>query len=93
MAPFVERYPIVGDVRGSGLFLGVELVRDRETLEPADVEASWVVNRMREQGILMGTDGPFHNVLKIRPPMPFDEDNADLLVASMDRILAEGFGG
>jgi 4-aminobutyrate aminotransferase-like enzyme/Ser/Thr protein kinase RdoA (MazF antagonist) len=93
IAPFVARYPIVGDVRGSGLFLGVELVRDRETLEPADVEASWVVNRMREHGILMGTDGPFHNVLKIRPPMPFNEDNADLLVATLDRILAEGFGG
>ncbi|MEP7087074.1 MAG: aminotransferase class III-fold pyridoxal phosphate-dependent enzyme, partial [Gemmatimonadota bacterium] len=67
----VERYPIVGDVRGSGLFWGVELVRDRETLEPASAEASFVANRMRERGILLGTDGPYHNVVKIRPPMPF----------------------
>ena len=53
---FVDRYPIVGNVRGSGLFLGVELVRDRETLEPAGAEASFVANRMRDHGILLGTD-------------------------------------
>jgi 4-aminobutyrate aminotransferase-like enzyme/Ser/Thr protein kinase RdoA (MazF antagonist) len=83
------RYAIVGDVRGSGLFLGVELVRDRETLEPAAEEASFISNRFREEGILLGTDGPLHNVIKIRPPMPFSETDADLLVATMDRILAE----
>jgi 4-aminobutyrate aminotransferase-like enzyme/Ser/Thr protein kinase RdoA (MazF antagonist) len=91
MRSFVDRYPIVGDVRGSGLFLGVELVRDRETLEPAGEEASFVANRMRKYGILLGTDGPYHNVVKIRPPMPFDEQNADLLVATMGRILSESF--
>ena len=73
LRPLVERYPIVGDVRGAGLFLGVELVRDRVTLEPAAEEASFVVNRLRDHGILLGTDGPYHNVVKIRPPMPFDE--------------------
>jgi 4-aminobutyrate aminotransferase-like enzyme/Ser/Thr protein kinase RdoA (MazF antagonist) len=83
------RYAIVGDVRGSGLFLGVELVRDRETLEPAAEEASFISNRFREEGILLGTDGPLHNVIKIRPPMPFSETDADLLIATMDRILAE----
>src|SRR6185436_15896859 len=67
--PLVDRYPIVGDVRGSGLFLGLELVRDPETLEPAAEEAAFVVNRMRDHGILAGTDGPYHNVVKIRPPM------------------------
>ena len=89
LRPFMERYELVGDVRGSGLFLGVELVRDRETLEPADREASYVVNRMRDEGILAGTDGPFHNVVKIRPPMPFDAGNADRLVETFDRILGE----
>ena len=89
LRPFVERHPIVGDVRGSGLFLGVELVRDRETLEPATEEAAYVMNHMREHGILLGTDGPYHNVLKIRPPMPFDEENADFLVEVMGRILGE----
>ncbi|MBO0723952.1 MAG: aminotransferase class III-fold pyridoxal phosphate-dependent enzyme [Blastocatellia bacterium] len=83
------RYAIVGDVRGSGLFLGVELVRDHETLEPAADEASFISNRFRENGILLGTDGPFHNVIKIRPPMPFSETDAHLLIAVMDETLAE----
>ena len=91
LRPFVDRYPIVGDVRGSGLFLGVELVRNRETLEPAAKEASFVVNRMREQGILAGTDGPYHNVVKIRPPMPFDEKDAEFLVSVMEKVLNEDF--
>lgn len=89
LRPFVDQFPLVGDVRGSGLFLGVELVRDRATLEPAAEEASFVANRMRDQGILLGTDGPFHNVVKIRPPMPFDESNADFLVATMSKVLKE----
>jgi 4-aminobutyrate aminotransferase-like enzyme/Ser/Thr protein kinase RdoA (MazF antagonist) len=84
-----DRHEIVGDVRGSGLFLGMELVRDRKTLEPATEEASFVSNRFRECGILLGTDGPFHNVIKIRPPMPFSVTDADLLAAAMDEILAE----
>jgi len=81
------RYSIIGDVRGSGLFFGVELVRDRGTLEPAGAEASFVANRMREMGVLLGTDGPHHNVVKIRPPMPFDESNVDLLVDVLERAL------
>ena len=72
-----------------GLFLGVELVCDQETLEPATIEAAYVADRMRERGILFGTDGLYHNVVKIRPPMPFDEVNADFLVATMDRILRD----
>src|SRR5205085_8796537 len=66
-----ERRPLIGDVRGSGLFLGVELVRDRASLEPATDEAGYVVDRLRELGVLTGTDGPFHNVLKLRPPLVF----------------------
>lgn len=89
LRPLMDRYGIVGDVRGSGLFLGVELVRNRDTLEPAAMEASYVANRMRELGILLGTDGPHHNVVKIRPPMPFDESDADRLVETFERIVAE----
>jgi 4-aminobutyrate aminotransferase-like enzyme/Ser/Thr protein kinase RdoA (MazF antagonist) len=85
------RYPIIGDVRGSGLFIGVELVRDRETLEPAAEEASFVANRMRELGVLLGTDGPHHNVIKIRGPMPFDRANADSLIDVFARVLEEDF--
>jgi 4-aminobutyrate aminotransferase-like enzyme len=83
-----KKYDIVGDVRGAGLFLGVELVRDRETLEPAAAEANFVINRMAERGILMGTDGPLRNVLKIRPPMPFSIADADHLVATLDDVFA-----
>jgi 4-aminobutyrate aminotransferase-like enzyme/Ser/Thr protein kinase RdoA (MazF antagonist) len=84
-----DKYPLVGDVRGSGLFLGVEMVRDRESREPAREEASAVVNLMREAGVLIGTDGPHDNVLKVRPPMPFDESNADVLVRELDRALRD----
>jgi 4-aminobutyrate aminotransferase-like enzyme/Ser/Thr protein kinase RdoA (MazF antagonist) len=91
LAPLADRFPIVGDVRGSGLFAGVELVRDRETLEPAGEEASFVIDRMRDRGILAGTDGPYHNVVKIRPPMPFTAENADHLAAVMKTVLEEEF--
>jgi 4-aminobutyrate aminotransferase-like enzyme len=84
-----SRHPSVGDVRGSGLFLGVELVSSRETRVPAAAEASFVVNRMRELGVLTGTDGPDHNVVKIRGPMPLTVSDGDLLVASLDRALGE----
>jgi 4-aminobutyrate aminotransferase-like enzyme len=81
------RHEIVGDVRGSGLFLGVELVKDRLTLEPAALEASEVVNRMRDAGVLIGADGPFHNVLKIRPPMPFADHDADRLLTALESAI------
>jgi 4-aminobutyrate aminotransferase-like enzyme len=84
----MTEFDIIGDVRGSGLFLGVELVRDRNTKEPATEEATSVVNEMREQGILLGTDGPFHNVLKIRPPMPFTISDGDRLVETLAEVLS-----
>jgi 4-aminobutyrate aminotransferase-like enzyme len=90
LRPFTERHRLVGDVRGAGLFVGVELVRDRTTLEPADTEAAQVVNALRDRRILAGTDGPFRNVIKIRPPMPFDMVNADRLVSALDGVLLEG---
>jgi 4-aminobutyrate aminotransferase-like enzyme len=81
-------HPLVGDIRGSGLFLGVELVTDRASQEPAAAAASDVVNRMRDRGVLLGTDGPFHNVIKIRPPMPFTEDDAAQLTDVFTEALA-----
>jgi 4-aminobutyrate aminotransferase-like enzyme/Ser/Thr protein kinase RdoA (MazF antagonist)/murein DD-endopeptidase MepM/ murein hydrolase activator NlpD len=89
MRPWMERHPLVGDVRGSGLFLGVELVRDRERRLPAAAEASYVANRLREEGILLGTDGPDHNVVKIRPPMPFTIADGERLVEVMEGVLLE----
>ncbi|HEX9185519.1 MAG TPA: aminotransferase class III-fold pyridoxal phosphate-dependent enzyme [Vicinamibacteria bacterium] len=82
-------HPVVGDVRGSGLFLGVELVRDRASLEPADEEAAYVVNRLRERGVLTGTDGPHHNVLKLRPPLVLSEADALLFLETLGAVLGE----
>ena len=86
------RHPLIGDVRGLGLFLGVELVRDRTTLEPAAEEASYIASRMREKGILVSTDGPLHNVLKIKPPLVFTGEDAEHFVTTLDAVLAEGYG-
>jgi 4-aminobutyrate aminotransferase-like enzyme/Ser/Thr protein kinase RdoA (MazF antagonist) len=83
------RVDLIGDVRGSGLFIGVELVRDRRTLEPATEEAAAVVNRMRDLGVLAGTDGPHHNVIKIRGPMPLTIDDADVVADTLARALSE----
>jgi 4-aminobutyrate aminotransferase-like enzyme len=78
-------------VRGLGLFVGVELVREKVTREPAGAAAGLVANRMRDQGVLVSTDGPFHNVLKIKPPMCFTVADADRLVETLDHVLREGY--
>ena len=83
----MQKHPVIGDVRGNGLFIGVELVRDRTTLEPADTEATDVVNRMRDRGILLSTDGPLHNVIKIKPPMVLDEADVDMTLRQLDDVL------
>jgi 4-aminobutyrate aminotransferase-like enzyme len=84
-------HPIVGDVRGRGLFLGVEFVRDRDLRTPAAAEAAYVVERMKAHGILLSTDGPEHNVIKIKPPLVFDEADAERLAAALDVVLGEDF--
>jgi 4-aminobutyrate aminotransferase-like enzyme len=83
-----RRHPVIGDVRGRGLFFAVELVRDRERKTPAPDAAKVVINAMREAGVLISRIGPFDNILKIRPPMPFSRDNADQLVEALDRVLS-----
>jgi 4-aminobutyrate aminotransferase-like enzyme len=84
-----SRHAVIGDVRGAGLYLGVELVRERGSLEPAAEEAAYVADRMRERGVLAGTDGPFGNVLKLRPPLCFSDEDAGLLLAVLDEVLHE----
>jgi len=85
----MKKHPVIGDVRGWGLFIGVELVRNRETLEPAAEETRYVVERLRELGLLISLDGPLHNVLKIKPPLVFTTENADRLVDTLDLVLQE----
>jgi len=83
------KHPRIGDVRGLGLFLGVELFLDREARTPAPRQAAYVAERMREERILISTDGPDRNVLKIKPPLVFDTTDADLLVETLGHVLAE----
>ena len=82
-------YPIIGQVRGSGLFLGIELVRDRVTLEPANWEASYMTERMKGRGILLSTEGPYHNVLKLKPPITFRREQVDLFVEVFAEVLED----
>lgn len=82
-----ERHTIIGNIRGKGLFLGIELVTDRGTKEPANEIARDLPDRLREEGILIGLSGSLGNVLKIRPPLVFSRENADFLVRTLDRVL------
>ncbi len=86
-----KEFPIIGDVRGHGLFLGFELVKDVTTLEPAAKQNSYLANRMKEQGILMSTDGLYHNVIKIKPPIIFNQQNANFLLENLQKVLKEDF--
>jgi 4-aminobutyrate aminotransferase-like enzyme len=84
-----ETSALIGDVRGLGLYLGVELVTDRTTLAPAADEAAYICNRMKDYGFLISTDGPLHNVLKLKPPIIFSRKNADDLVDALEKVFAE----
>jgi 4-aminobutyrate aminotransferase-like enzyme/Ser/Thr protein kinase RdoA (MazF antagonist) len=84
-----QRHPLIGDVRGSGLFLGLDLVQSRETRQAAPDQASYVVNRLREEGILTGTDGPHHNVIKLRPPLIFSDSDAAFFCTTLEQVLGE----
>ncbi|HEY6970833.1 MAG TPA: aminotransferase class III-fold pyridoxal phosphate-dependent enzyme [Candidatus Angelobacter sp.] len=84
-----SRHPLIGDVRGSGLFLGLDLIQSAETRQPATEQASYVINRLRDRGILTGTDGPHHNVIKLRPPLMFSQADAELFIATLDSVLQE----
>jgi 4-aminobutyrate aminotransferase-like enzyme len=83
------RHALVGDVRGAGLFIGIELVADRDARTPAGREAGYIANRMRELGVLVSTDGPDHNVLKIKPPICFSVADAEVFAATFERALTE----
>ena len=84
-----NRHVTIGDVRGAGLFIGLELVRDRDSKEPAAEHASLLINRLRQRGILIGAAGPFGNTLKIRPPLCFGKDHADIFITACDEELRE----
>ena len=82
------RHPLIGDVRGMGLMLGVELVRDRATKEPAKEQAAEVMEQLRERGVLVGKGGLFGNVLRIKPPLCLSAADVDFALATMDQVFS-----
>ncbi len=83
-----KKHPIIGDVRGHGFFLGWEFILN-EDWTPADEQASYFANRMKEMGVLLSTDGPLHNVIKFKPPMIFSKLNADYMLECAAKVLKE----
>ena len=87
----MQSHGCIGDVRGRGLFLGIEFVNSRESLTPAPEIAHYVVEHLKKRGILLGSDGPDHNVIKIKPPMSFSGSDADRVINELDQVLAHDF--
>ncbi|MBT18155.1 MAG: aspartate aminotransferase family protein [Dehalococcoidia bacterium] len=82
-----DKHDIIGEVRGRGLFLGFELVKDLETKDPAAKEAARIVDMMRDRGILLSTDGPHHNVIKIKPPLVINQTDIENVLTNLDEVL------
>jgi 4-aminobutyrate aminotransferase-like enzyme len=89
IAALARRHEAIGDVRGAGMFVGVELVSDRASRAPDRTLTSQVVNRMRDKGVLLSACAMGHNVLKIRPPLVLSEHEAGLVIQALDESLAE----
>lgn len=84
-----DKHEIIGDIRGSGLIFGAELVLDRDSKAPAIETTDKIINEMRQNGIILSKLGRHKNTLKIRPPMPFSRENADLLFDTLDDVLCK----
>ena len=80
-------FPIIADIRGSGLFLGFELINQDGT--PATRQASYLVNRMRDRAVLMSSDGPFENVIKVKPPLCIEESDVVYMMKQLHEVLSE----
>jgi 4-aminobutyrate aminotransferase-like enzyme/Ser/Thr protein kinase RdoA (MazF antagonist) len=87
LGELAQRHPLIGDVRGHGLFLGVELSADRDTREPATADAARVKEALKQRGVLISTDGPDDNVLKIKPPLVLSADDCDHFLEALDEAL------
>ncbi len=86
-----QRFSLVGAVHGMGLYLGLEFIRDRDTLEPATEETAAICDRLLDLGVIMQPTGDYLNVLKIKPPLCLAKESADFFVDMLERVLAEGW--
>lgn len=84
-----EKHPLIGDVRGIGFFIGIDLVLDQNSRQPATEETLHIVENLKRNGIILSREGPYDNILKFKPPMCFDRDNADFLVEKLSQALTE----
>lgn len=84
-----SKHTIIGDLRGSGLFIGIDLVLDRKSREPATEKANLAANLLKDRGVLLSTTGVYDNILKIRPPLTFSKEHADILLNTLDDVLAD----
>lgn len=84
-----QRFPVIGDVRGLGMFIGVEFINNPDTLEPAVQQIDYVIERLKSRGILLTTEGPLHNVLKIKPPLAFSQADAEEFILVLTEILQQ----
>jgi 4-aminobutyrate aminotransferase-like enzyme/Ser/Thr protein kinase RdoA (MazF antagonist) len=91
LADLAERHPIIGYIHGRGLYQGIELVRDPQTLEPATDEASAICERLRELGVIEHATGDYSNVLKVKPPLCISVKSADFFVDRLDEVLRTGW--
>lgn len=89
LTDLLSKHEIVGDVRGVGLFVGLELVTDRELKTPATKTAAYIVKRLKEDHVVVSTDGPWDNILKFKPPMCFSMNDANQVAQCIDRILTD----
>ncbi|MFN9915933.1 MAG: aminotransferase class III-fold pyridoxal phosphate-dependent enzyme, partial [Pirellulaceae bacterium] len=88
LSALADKHPLIGEVRGLGLMLGVELVRNRQSKEPAKSETALVLEEMKKRQVLIGKGGLYGNTLRIKPPMCLNQDDADYLVACLDEVLS-----
>lgn len=89
LTELAKKHAVIGDIRGSGLFIAVEFVKDRDTLEPATAFTANVVNKLKDRGILTGSIGPDANILKLRSPMVLSKDNVDYMLTIFEDVLAQ----
>ena len=80
-------YSLIGDIRGEGLFLGLEIVNSNGFLEPMGKVAKYIVNEMKKRRVLLSTDGPDENIIKIKPPIIFNKQNADFLLENLRSVV------
>jgi 4-aminobutyrate aminotransferase-like enzyme len=91
VAALAERHPLIGAMHGQGLYAGIELVRDRETLEPATEETFAICERLRELGVIVQPTSDRMNVLKVKPPLCISRESGDFFLDQLERVLVEGW--